>query len=335
MRRWAERTLVFTLIILATISLLSVPAAAGDGPASAPAPEQACSEGACGCAPDDESLLAGLATAGKPISLGSGAETFSRTDLTLGSLYPITLQRRYNSRSQYDSQVGYGWAHNYDKRLYTYPDGSVTLRKECGWKRKFTWSVGGYITPVGETGALVKNADGAFTFTEKDGSKENYDLQGRLASLVDAKGNSLVFTYEAATRHALWGLLPANIGTSPLIVSYDYRIAKIEEKDATGGLTGNRVTFSYDFSSGRLIQITDSTGRTVAYGHDTFGNLTTVTGPGISAAYIYNTPAGLHRLTGIDEGQGTYTNLYDSHGRVIQQTHANGVIDIEYLTPQY
>src|SRR5574341_1370709 len=187
----------------------------------------------------------GLATAGKPVSLLSGAETFTRTDLTLGSLYPITIQRRYNSRSQYDSQLGYGWAHNYDKRLYTYPDGSVTLRKECGWKRKFTWSVGGYITPVGETGTLVKNADGSFTFTEKDGSKENYDLQGRLASLADAKGNSLVFTHEAATRHALWGLLPANIGTSPLIISYDYGIAKIEEKDATGTLTGNRVSFQY------------------------------------------------------------------------------------------
>ena len=38
-------------------------------------------------------------------------------------------------------------------------------------------------------------------------------------------------------------------------------------------------------------------------------------------------------MTGIDEGQGTYTNLYDSQGRVIQQIHANGVIDIEYLTP--
>ena len=44
-----------------------------------------------------------LAFGGKPVSLVSGSETFSRTDLSLGSLYPIIVQRRYNSRSGYDS----------------------------------------------------------------------------------------------------------------------------------------------------------------------------------------------------------------------------------------
>ena len=44
-----------------------------------------------------------FAFGGKPVSLVSGAETFSRTDLSLGSLYPIIVQRRYNSRSGYDS----------------------------------------------------------------------------------------------------------------------------------------------------------------------------------------------------------------------------------------
>lgn len=79
------------------------------------------------------------AFAGKPISLISGAESFVRTDLTVGHLYPISVERRYNSRSGYDSPLGYGWALNYDKRLYTYPNGSVTLRKECGWKMRFIW----------------------------------------------------------------------------------------------------------------------------------------------------------------------------------------------------
>ncbi len=148
---------------------------------------------------------------GKPITLRLGDETFTRTDLTLGTVYPIRIERMYNSRSGYDSPLGYGWAINHDRRIYTYPDGSVTLRKECGWKRRFTWSVGGYISPVGDTGTLVQNEDGTFTYTEKDGSKENYDPRGRLASLVDPKGNSLVFTYSADTRDSLWGLLPFNV----------------------------------------------------------------------------------------------------------------------------
>ena len=66
----------------------------------------------------------------------------------------------------------------------------------------------GFISPVGDTGTLVQNADGTFTYTEKDASKENYDLQGRLRSLVDAKGNSLAFTYASDVRDSLWGILP-------------------------------------------------------------------------------------------------------------------------------
>ena len=71
--------------------------------------------------------------------------------------------------------LGYGWALNYDKRIYTYPDGSVTLRKECGWKIRFTWSTAGYLPSTGETGALVQNVDGSFLYTDKSGEKETYD----------------------------------------------------------------------------------------------------------------------------------------------------------------
>ncbi len=321
MSRWIKRAiLVFSFIL--TVLLMTGMATAG-GSIDRGEQEEFCS---------DDLLRAGPgAFAGKPVSLLSGSETYTRTDLTLGNLYPISIQRRYNSRSGYDSQLGYGWALNHDRRIYTYPDGSVTLRKECGWKRRFTLSNGTYVTPLGEAGTLVKNADGTFTYTKKDGSKEVYDLQGRLATLVDTKGNSLTITYQDDIRLPLWGLLFSNTGTNPLIVSYDYRIVKIEEKDAAGSLTGNWVSFQYDFSTGRLNNIWDSLGRIVTYGHDGFGNLTSVSGPGVNAVYTYGDPGNAHRMTGIDEGQGQYTNVYDAKGRIIQQIHGTGVIDIEYL----
>lgn len=268
---------------------------------------------------------------GKPVNLRAGDETFTRTDLTLGSLYPITVNRTYSSGSGYDSPVGYGWAINHDRRIYTYADGSVTLRKECGWKRRFTWSVGGYLSPAGETGLLVQNADGSYTYTEKDGNKENYDVRGRLAGLVDAKGNSLVFTYSADARDLLWGLLPSNVDqNTPLIVSYDYHLSKIEEKDASGNLTGKWVAFHYELSTGRLMDIQDNTGRTVTYNHDSIGNLTTVDGPAGSAAYGYTDANNKHRMTSIDEGQGAYVNTYDASGKVTRQTHGTGIIDFAY-----
>ena len=272
--------------------------------------------------------------AGKPINLLSGVEGFTRTDISIGSIFPIAVTRRYDSRSGYDSPVGYGWAINYDRRIYTYPDGSVTLRKECGWKRRFTLSGGSYVTPLGETGTLVKNPDGSYAYTYKSGDRDNYDARGRLISRIDTKGNSLVLYYELDTRSPLWGLLPANVNQSnPLIVAYDYRVSRIEEKDASGAFTNRFVLFHYDNSTGRLTDIVDSTGRTVIYSHDAVGNLTGISGPSGSMTYGYNDASYKHKITSVDEGQGTYANTYDTQGRVLKQTHGTGVIDFEYITP--
>ena len=319
MSRWKNTILISYIIIFLLSSGTALAADSGD------------MEGEDAICTEDLLLGGPGAFAGKPVSLFNGAETYSRTDLTIGSVYPITIQRKYNSKSAYDSQLGYGWALNHDRRIYTYPDGSVTLRKECGRKRKFTLSGGQYVTPSGISGKLVKNGDESFTYAEKDGSKENYDSQGRLSSLIDPRGNSLEFTYESASKYGLMGLLLTNISTNPLTVSYDYRLSKIEEKDSSGTLTGKLVSFQYDFSTGRLISISDSAYRTVNYNHDSYGNLTSVTGPGTNATYTYDDPGNIHRMTGIDEGQGQYTNVYDVNGKIIQQLHGTGVIDFEHL----
>src|SRR5574337_362734 len=276
------------------------------------------------------------AFAGKPISLFSGMETFSPTiDLAVGKLYPVQVTRNYNSKTSYDSPLGYGWAINYDKRLYTYADGSVTVRRECGGKRRFTWSVAGYIGQTGDTGILVQNADGSYTYADKYGEKETYDPQGRLLSMSDAAGNSLVFTYRAATRDFIWGLLPFNMDQSTsLIVAKDYHLSKIEEKDASGNLTGVWVALQYDAATGRLTGLSDSIGRTVSYGHDNIGNLTSVSGPNTNSTYGYTDATNKHLLTSIDEGNGAYVNSYDTQRRVTKQTHGTGEIDFTYTIPR-
>ena len=275
-----------------------------------------------------------LAFGGKPVSLLSGIEYFTRTELTVGSLFPITVTRSYDSSSGYDSPLGYGWALNYDKRLYTYPDGSITVRKECGGKTRFTWSIAGYSSSYAYGATLVQNADGTYTYTDKYGGKENYDIQGRLSSIDDPKGNKLIFTYSATTRDPLWGLLLTNIyQNSPLIVGYDYRLSRIAETDAAGAPTGKYVDLHYDFSTGRLTDIQDSTGRIASYTHDSIGNLTGVSSVNSSATYGYSDPNSKHLLTSVDEGQGTYVNTYDSTGRVTRQAHGTGIIDFAYTTP--
>ena len=275
-----------------------------------------------------------LAFGGKPVSLLSGVESFNRTDLTIGTLYPISLSRRYNSRTSYDSPIGYGWAFGFDKRIYTYPDGSVTLRHENGWKKRFTATGGNYVSPLGDTGILVQNGNETFTYTYKSGEKENYDTFGRLSSMVDAKGNSLFIYYEYDTRTPLVGLLPANIDqTTAKIVAYDYRVSRIEEKDAAGNFTNKYIMFHYDSSTGRLTDIVDSAGRTVTYTHDSIGNLTGVTSPSGTITYGYADTNNKHRITSMNEGNGEYVNTYDTNGRVIKQTHGTGQVDFAYNIP--
>ena len=277
-----------------------------------------------------------LAFGGKPISLFSGMETYApSTDLTLGRLHPITITRSYNSITTYDSPLGYGWALNYDKRLYTFADNSVTLRRECGGKLRFQWFGPGFVGTTGDSGSLIQNIDGTFTYTSMSGEKDNYDIQGRLQSSVDAKGNSLVFIYRSTVPEFLWGLLPSNLDqTTSHIIAYDYKLSRIQEQDVSGNFTGNAVDLHYDTSTGRLTDIVDNLGRTVSYGHDGIGNLTSVSGPSTNSTYGYTDPISNHLLTSIDDGQGTYVNTYDpATGRVTRQTHGTGIIDFEYTIP--
>jgi len=277
-----------------------------------------------------------FAVAGKPVSLLTGAENMKRIDLQLGQFFPITIKRTYHSNSAYDSPLGYGWGHSFDKRLYIYPDdgGSIVMmRKGAGQKRIFKSKLG-YEAPQGETGVLSPNSEGSFSYVLKDGRREEYDQRGRLARIVDPRGSSLELSYEDIVRAPLEGLLPTNLDQStPLIVAYDYRLSRIEEKDTSGALTGVFVDFVYDAATGRLIGLADSLGRSVSYSHDSIGNLTAVTTPKLSAEYGYDDLDRRHLLTLIDEGSGVYTNTYDSKGRVSRQTHALGYIDFSYLVP--
>ncbi|MEK6744184.1 MAG: RHS repeat-associated core domain-containing protein [Nitrospirota bacterium] len=286
-----------------------------------------------GLCSDGSSDHSGKNIAGKPINLLTGTESLYRTDLTVGNFYPITIQRRFNSGSVYDSNLGYGWSLNYDKRLYRYPDGSATVRKDCGQKLRYVWNGSGFISSSEDSGSLVRNADDTYTYTDTNGSREFYDAFGRLTSLADNAGNSLVLTYEADWRFGLTGLSIFSNQTAPFIVSYDYRIHKIEEKDASGALTGVWVTFSYDTTTGRLIGIWDSTGRAVNYDHDVWGNLSGVRWGTESVIYGYGDQYSVHHLVSINEGQGPYANEYDAMGRVKKQIHGTGTLAIEYLIP--
>jgi len=80
----------------------------------------------------------------------------------------------------------------------------VTIRRECGGKKRFTVSGASYVGQTGDSGSLVHNADGTFTYRDLNGATEKYDAGGRLLAMSDAKGNSLAFYYEVDGKKQLW-----------------------------------------------------------------------------------------------------------------------------------
>ena len=98
-----------------------------------PSAEQRVCSG-CDCSGGNSTEFQGASVA-DPIWTKDGSLHLRYTDMVLGSVMPIQVTRMYDSRSEYDSAVGYGWAFMHDRRLFEYPDGSVIIRSGCGRRR--------------------------------------------------------------------------------------------------------------------------------------------------------------------------------------------------------
>jgi RHS repeat-associated protein len=246
---------------------------------------------------------------------------------------PIRFERIYDNRVDYDSPLGYGWAHSYDMRVYRYPDGSVMLRRTCGGRRLFVPSGGGYISPAGEfRNTLLEDGDGTLTLIESSGTEYAFDLKGRLESIQDAHGNRLEMSYDPAGRLPLTGTSKfTRDPNAPGIVALDYRLTQVRERNALGSLTGRSIALAYHPTSGRLQTVSDNAGRSWNYSQDAEGNLIGVSGPaGLSYTYAYN-DADPHNLTSLGEPPSAFTLLYDAQDRVTRQTLNSGtVFDFTY-----
>ena len=276
----------------------------------------------------------------------TGAETFTRTDIEINGVFPINLTRKYDSQSQYDSPLGYGWSHNHDFRIYEYSDNSVVLRSGCGIKTKYTFTAGSYQRKAGSLLANITASNGEFTVNYLNGQVQFFDAQGRLQWWEDTSGNRLEYTYNPTGKLPLTGASPYSLDPSqPMTVAFNYQLTKVEERLANGSLSGNFIDFSYHSTTGRLTSATSNDGRTITYTHDvanatlTLGNLVGVTGlEGLISTYQYddrdasNEIQDYHNITSIQEGNtAPYVEKYDERDRVIQETYGARVLDFDYV----
>lgn len=295
--------------------------------------------GGCDCGGGNSTGFAGASVA-DPIWTKDGSLHLSYTDIAVGAVYPIQIVRNYDSRSEYDSAVGYGWSFSQDQRLFEYPDGSIIIRSGCGRRDKYVFSGGAYITPQGGSqGQLAEKPDGTYEFRYRSGSRDLYDVDGRLVARIDRSGARQEFLYDTRGKLPLVGTSPRAVDPNvPMVVAYQPRLTKIQERGADNTLTGYFVSFAYEDTTGRLLTLTASDGRQIAYAHDvtgtaTRGNLVSVSGlTDYSQTFSYADTNDKHNLTTLVDGAGAepVVNTFDANDRVTKQVEGTSTFALAY-----
>ncbi len=249
-------------------------------------------------------------TGADPVDLGTGQFVRHETDFTLAARLPIAIERGYQEgRKSSAGPFGKGTFFNFEKQAQPTESGLViTYAQGNGRIDLLTRQPDGTFqsTSIASLQDLVltPNADGSKKIRRKDGSIERYNTTGRLIGLEDRNGNTI--TIERGVNDQI-----------------------IRIVDASGI---RALTFQYD-ANDRIQQITDPINRTVQYAYTGAGYLDTVTDPaGGITRYTYDANGSL--LTIVDPRNILYlTNEYDTAGRVIRQTLADGgVYLLDYQT---
>lgn len=262
-------------------------------------------------------------TDGEPVDLHTGLFVYTKTDLTLQDVIPLSLTRIYRQSDLVSRAFGIGTNLTYDMFLvgdsmntpegYTYQDlvfadgGKVhfTRTSPClGANGYCDWSNAVYTatsTRGAFYGATLSWNGGGWTITRKDGmvyvfpDANNSGIweQATLEAMHDRYGNSLTFTRD---------------GNSNL--------SKITSPN------GRYIQFSY--TNNRVTSATDSAGRSTSYTYNSDGYLATATDAnGGVTTYTYDTSGNM--LTIQDPRGIVYLqNQYDVNDMVSQQTMGDG-----------
>ena len=263
---------------------------------------------------------------GEPVMLSSGLFVYSKTDLTLADVLPLSLTRTYRPNDSWSRPFGIGTSHNYEMFLggdgtvfgatayvdLIFPDGTREHFVGNGAGPSFTDYVdsnagtawyGAILTTVpvnphhyGLPGGIhLRRRDGTiYSFPDAPGVV-NPGCQS-LVGITDRNGNQIKITRNADTNCTI-----AQI-TSPSgrYIQFQYD-SSFRVKVATDNI-GRQVLYNYD-GSGRLSTVTDANGAGWTYGYDSLNRMTTIQDPRL-ITYL--------------------TNVYDSNGRVFKQFLADG-----------
>ena len=191
-----------------------------------------------------------------------------------------------------NSPFGVGWAVTGLQQLHPQSGSGVLLTSGDGTALFFSGGPDTFTSPPRDFSTLIKNPDGTYTRTSKDGTSTNFNAQGHQTSVMDRNGNTTRYSYDASDR------LISVTDPAGLITTLIYVGAKLQRITDP---SGRQTQFQYD-SSGNLIRITNPDGSFLSYAYDEKG----------------------HIIRATDERGNSTTYAYDFAGRFSQSTRPTG-----------
>jgi RHS repeat-associated protein len=299
-----------------------------------------------------------LLSFGSSAHLASGNLSYSQELLSSrGSALLLGLSLYYNSLDPVNGSLGRGWSHDYDTSLKENADGTVLISEGNWHYQYFTLHGGVYVPQTGNYSTLVKNSNGSFTLTSREGQVTSFSNAGRLVSLGDRNGNTQKFSYsgnnlssvtDQSGRTAVFSYNSANHLTS--ITDPSGNVYALAVGDTLSSVTlpdggtwrfvydnnafmltktdplGHGTSYSYD-DRHRVIGSRDPEGRTRSISYpqttDTVKNTTFIEKDGGAWSYSYDTQKGV-LLSRTDPQGGTSSYGYDANGNRTSTTNPDG-----------
>ncbi len=251
---------------------------------------------------------------GAPISLVDGNTYIVETDVTIPGLSSgLSLARTWISKwpSTFSSfnvgLFGPNWRSTYEERVFMADDNYVTYTRSNG----SFWSFGGggtlsAVAPSNVVATLTADSGlTQWTLTFQNGERRTFSYtSGSLTSIIDRNGNATQLTYDGLNR---------------LVTVTDPG--------------GRHLYFSYANNTSYLVTgVTSDVGISLAYAYDSQGRLSQVTNPDLSTlSFAYDSNSMITSVTD-SNGKILESHTYDSQGRGLTSSRANGV---EAVTVSY
>lgn len=257
---------------------------------------------------------------GDPVDLSTGLFLNENTDLSLADSIAVALTRTYRQRDTASRAFGIGSSHPYEMFLVgdTFPYTFLEVILPDGGRVRYNRT---------SPGTSYSDAVYEHTSTPTSFYKSTISWNGDGWDLKLKSGSTYIFPEAFGAARA---------ADSALIGIRDRYGNKLTlERDSVSNLTkiitpNHRwIELTYD-SGNRITQAKDNIGRLVSYTYDSEGRLWKVTNPHFASDTNYGetefTYDSLHRMLTVKDPRGNQfvTNVYDTSGRVIKQTQADG-----------